>query len=70
MHGVANEGRWTDGVLVYELSEHETHDLHRYSGSAVLEHLSGRGTEEGERGQLELNSGQRPARLCQRADSP
>jgi hypothetical protein len=29
----------TNGVLVYELAEHETHDFHRDTCSSVLEHL-------------------------------
>mmetsp|Transcript_120 Transcript_120/g.157 ORF Transcript_120/g.157 Transcript_120/m.157 type:complete len:260 (+) Transcript_120:259-1038(+) len=54
--GYGGTGLWhgkyvdaVDGVIVYELSEHEAHDFHGYTCSSVFEHF-----EEGQRGYMHL----------------
>lgn len=55
LNGDAGTGLWhgedvhnLDGVVVDELAQHQTHDLHRNTSAAVAQHL-----EEGERGDVD-----------------
>ena len=32
--------KWTDGIIINEFSQHQTHDFHRYTRSTMFEHLS------------------------------